>query len=79
MYNGMYVAVCNILIIAYADTQKTFEQFCVCDSYIRLVCMDYDYVCLYLEAAVATVFEIATFPLANILHSRSIENGFFSF
>ena len=35
--------------------------------------------CLYLEAAVATVFEIATFPLAKVLHSRSIENGFFSF
>ena len=30
--------------------------------------------CLYLEAAVATVFEIATFPLAKVLHSRSIEN-----
>ena len=34
---------------------------------------------LYLEAAVATVFEIATFPLAKVLRSRSIENGFFSF
>ena len=39
----------------------------------------YYYVCLYLEAAVATVFEIATFPLAKVLHSRSIKNGFFSF
>ena len=36
----------------------------------------YYYICLYLEAAVATVFEIATFPLAKVLHSRSIENGF---
>jgi hypothetical protein len=36
-------------------------------------------VCVYLEAAVSTVFEIATFPLAKVLHSRSIENGFFSF
>ena len=34
---------------------------------------------MYLEAAVATVFEIATFPLAKLLHSRSIENDFFSF
>ena len=34
------------------------------------------YMCLYLEAAVATVFEIATFPLAKILHSRSIKNVF---
>ena len=36
-------------------------------------------VCVYLEAAVATVFEIATFPLAKVLHSRSIENDFFPF
>ena len=36
-------------------------------------------VCLYLEAAVATVFEIATFSLVKVLHSRSIENSFFSF
>ena len=34
---------------------------------------------MYLEAAVATVFEIATFPLAKILNSRSIENSFFHF
>jgi hypothetical protein len=34
------------------------------------------YICVYLEAAVATVFEIATFPLAKVLHSRSIENVF---
>ena len=37
------------------------------------------YVCVYLEAAVATVFEIATFPLAKVLHSRSITNVFFQF
>ena len=37
------------------------------------------YVLLYImypKAAVATVFEIATFPLAKILHSGSIENVF---
>ena len=39
----------------------------------------YIIIIMYLEAAVATVFEIATFPLAKVLHSRSIENGFFSF
>ena len=40
------------------------------------------YVCIiimYLHAAVGTVFEIATSPLAIILHSRPIKNGFFSF
>ena len=40
------------------------------------------YVLLYImypKAAVATVFEIATFPLAKILHSGSIKNVFFSF
>ena len=40
------------------------------------------YVLLYImypKAAVATVFEIATFPLAKILRSGSIKNVFFSF
>ena len=36
----------------------------------------YYYIYLYLEAAVGTVFEIATFPWAKILHSRSIKMGF---
>ena len=33
---------------------------------------------MYLIAAVGTVFEIATFPSAKVLHSRYIENVFFS-
>ena len=38
------------------------------------------YVCImYLDAAVGTVFEIATSPLAIILHSRLIKNVFFQF
>ena len=33
---------------------------------------------MYLPRAVGTDFEIATFPLATILHSRYIEKNFFS-
>ena len=50
------------------------HKFCG-DSYIRLVYI----IIMYQTRAVATVFEIATFPLAKILHSGSIKNGFFSF
>ena len=63
----------------YTYKHLTILCFCVCDSYIRLVLLLYIYVSLYLEAAVGTVFEIATFPLAKILNSRSIKNVFFQF
>ena len=39
----------------------------------------WDTLYMYLTRAVGTVFEIATFPLATILHSMSITNIFFSF
>ena len=62
----------KISITAYVDTQK----------YVILIFGWYILLCIiimYPKAAVATVFEIATFPLAKILHSGSIKNGFFSF
>ena len=68
--------VVNINTLGYLQSNQsplTPIQFFVCDSYIRLVCI------MYPEVAVATVIEIATFPLAKVLHSRSIENVFFSF
>ena len=60
----------------YSDAEDKYETR---SSLLIVFYLIQHILCLYLEAAVATVFEIATFPLAKVLHSRSIKNGFFSF
>ena len=63
----MTIAIINII-----DTRtNTLNNFVyVIPIFGWYICMDY--VCLYLEGAAGTVFEVATFPLAQILNYRCI-------
>ena len=76
LFTTIDVPLSNLVVLS-ITAHPLIHKFCG-DSYIRLVLLCL-FACVYLEAAVATVFEIATFPLTKVLHSRSIKNGFFSF